>query len=666
MSTGRRTDDPRAESQDLLAAIGASTENLMLLKDEPQSTNEELETSKEELRSPYGEPATVNSPIQNKIEDLDATNNDLANLMNATGIPTVFLDSQLKIKRFTAPTSRLLNLTTGDVGRPFRDCVPRLEDDGLLADAERVLATVAPAEKVIHTERNCWYLRRILPYRTSDGRIGGVVVTFVEITERVRAEGQARQLAQALHESNDAVIVSDLEGRVIGWNRGAERSYGYTEAEALKMNVADLLPEGSKQTPAEVAARAVRGEPIAGFEAARVARDGRRLDVWVSITVLREDTGRPVGLVRTERDVTLRRQADEEVRKLNAVLHQRVAERTAALEASEARTRSVLDAAVDAIITIGPEGDIVTFNAAAEKMFGYSAEEIVGRSVKILMGSPYRDHHDEYLRRYRQTGERHVIGAAREFRGRRKDGTDFPIQLSVNEVAGHGAFTGIVRDLTQQRALQEEIVRIATLEQRRIGQELHDSTQQELSGLGMLAQNLSEALDAQAPSVERELAAKIAGGIAKVNRDLRSLARGLVPMPIPHGLMAGLDELAKSIDQTHRVACHFECPATIEIEDDVAATQLYRIAQEAVTNALKHAEADAITIRLERKADALELEVADDGIGIDELRDPRGGLGLRIMEHRCSIIGGELDVRRRATGGTAVICKLPNAAGIRT
>jgi PAS domain S-box-containing protein len=354
------------------------------------------------------------------------------------------------------------------------------------------------------------------------------------------------------------------------------------------------------------------------------------------------------------------------VRATREDLQSTIEELAAALEASEARTRSVLDAAVDAIITIDPEGDILTFNAAAEKMFGYSAEEAIGCNVKILMGPPDRDRHDEYLRRYRQTGERHVIGATREFRARRKDGTSFPVQLSVNEIASHGAFTGIVRDLTQQRALQAEIVRSATLEQRRIGQELHDSTQQELSGLGMLAQNLSEALDADLLTVERDLAAKIAGGIAKVNRDLRELACGLVPVPIPHGLMAGLDRLAKNIDETHRVACRFECPAPVEIEDDHAAMQLYRIAQEAVTNALKHAEANAITIRLERNPDALELEVADNGVGIEERRKLERGLGLRIMEHRCSIIGGELQVRRQAASGTSVICKVPNAAGIQT
>jgi two-component system CheB/CheR fusion protein len=645
--------------------LKTSNEEIMSMNEELQSTNEELETSKEELQSLNEELATVNSQLQDKVEDLDTTNNDLANLINVTGIPTVFLDRQLKIKRFTPPTSRLLNLMTGDVGRPFHDFASRLKDDDLLADAERVLATQAPAEKVVQTDENQWYLRRILPYRTADGGIRGVVITFVDITERMQAEGQARRLAHALYDSNDAVIVTDLKGRVISWNRGAERYYGYTEADAFKMNIADLLPEGYKQTAAEIAARAARGEPIAAFEARRVTRDGRPLDMWVTITVLKDDNGRPAGVVRTERDVTLRRQAEEEIRKLNTVLEQRVAERTAALETSEARTRSVLDAAVDAIITINAEGAILTFNAAAEKMFGYSAQEAIGRNVKVLMGPPYRDRHDEYLRRYRQTGEQHVIGTSRELRGRRKDGTGFPMQLSVKEVAGHDVFTGVIRDLTEQRALQEEIVRIATLEQRRIGQELHDSTQQELSGLGMLAQNLSEALGANAPSVESALAAQLAAGIAKVNLDLRSLARGLVPVPIPHGLMAGLDELAKSTEQTHGVACRFECPAPVELEDDGAATQLYRIAQEAVTNALKHAEANAVTIRLERSADALELEVSDDGVGIEERREPQSGLGLRIMKHRCSIIGGELEVRRRAVRGTAVICRLPDAVGIR-
>jgi two-component system CheB/CheR fusion protein len=303
--------DLRATREDLQSTIEelessneelkASNEEVMSMNEELQSTNEELETSKEELQSLNEELTTVNSQLQDKVEDLDAANSDLTNLMAATDIATVFLDTELRIKRFTPPTSRLLNLLATDIGRPFRDFAPRFEDEDLLRDAERVLETLARSEKEVHTDEDHWYLRRILPYRTRDDRISGVVITFIDVTERMAAEAQARRLATVLRDSNDAVIVSDLDGRITAWNRGAEHAYGYSEAEALKMNMRDLIPEPHKGSVADIVSRITRGEEIEAFEAPRLTRDGGQLEVWVTLTALKDETGAPIAIARTER-----------------------------------------------------------------------------------------------------------------------------------------------------------------------------------------------------------------------------------------------------------------------------------------------------------------------------------------------------------------------------
>lgn len=341
-------------------------------------------------------------------------------------------------------------------------------------------------------------------------------------------------------------------------------------------------------------------------------------------------------------------------------LEQRVAERTAAAQSSEQRIRAVLDAAVDAIVTIDEVGRIQTFNHAAERIFGYTAAEAVGKNVSLLMPDPYRQHHDEYLRRHRETGETRIIGKPREFSGRRKDGTVFPLELSVSAVGELGLFTAMIRDLTTEKTLQQEILQIATLEQRRIGQELHDATQQELTGLGLLAANLSDALRAKG-APEAELAAKLANGIAQANANVRALARGLLPGDVQaNSLLAALAELAETQSERHGIDCRFECPDATEIADDIAAMHLYRIAQEAVTNAVKHAKATQITIRLRTPNAHIELEVCDDGIGIDRAAaaSPRG-LGLRTMGHRCSLLGGKLSVEKLDGGGTRVSCLAP-------
>lgn len=333
------------------------------------------------------------------------------------------------------------------------------------------------------------------------------------------------------------------------------------------------------------------------------------------------------------------------------------------LPGSQQRIRSVLDAATDAIVTIDARGTIQTFSKGAEAMFGYSAGEAIGQNVSLLMGSPYRENHAGYLRRYLETREPRLLGRTRELRARRKNGEEFPIQLSVTEVPALGLYMGIIRDVTEQRALQEEIVRIATLEQRRIGEELHDNTQQELTGLGLLAETLSDSLRRNG-SAEAAVAAKLAAGIAETNRRLRALAKGLVPVPVDReGLMVALGDLARRTEEEHGIECRFVCPKPVKVADDAAALHLYRIAQEAVTNAVRHASASAISVDLHADDRQLRLEIRDDGVGLDPQRRHGDGLGLRIMEHRCGLLGGQFTVREEEAGGTTIACVVPKPPG---
>src|SRR5262249_1666347 len=173
---------------------------------------------------------------------------------------------------------------------------------------------------------------------------------------------------------------------------------------------------------------------------------------------------------------------------------------------------------------------IESFNETAEKLFGYSADEVVGQNVKILMPSSYRDAHDDYLTNYLTTGVRKIIGIGREVVARRKDGSTFPIDLAVSEfhMDGGRQFTGLIRDISRRKVLEKEVLEVATAEQRRIGQDLHDSVGQELTGLGLVAETLADALSGQAHP-ESALADKIAAGARPVLAQGRALARGLDP-----------------------------------------------------------------------------------------------------------------------------------------
>ncbi len=214
------------------------------------------------------------------------------------------------------------------------------------------------------------------------------------------------------------------------------------------------------------------------------------------------------------------------------------------------------------------------------------------------------------------------------------------------------------RDISRRKELEREVVEIASLEQRRIGQDLHDSVSQELTALNMLAGDLAETLRSD-PLQAPPLVEGLVQGLQRSQQELRAVMRGLLPVSVDaEGLMAALSDLAVRTGQMDRVTCVFDCPAPVLVEDNLVATQLYLIAQEAVHNAVKHARCQNIRIAVESDH-VLVLRVQDDGIGIpDRPADDHGGLGLRIMRNRAAIIRATLTIEPANPSGTLVTCAL--------
>lgn len=329
---------------------------------------------------------------------------------------------------------------------------------------------------------------------------------------------------------------------------------------------------------------------------------------------------------------------------------------------AEARLGAVLDTTVDGIITIDEEGSILSFNKAAEHIFGYRAEEVVGSNLRVLMPEPYRSQHDAYLERYRRTGRKRIIGIGREVYGKRKDGTTFPLDLAVSEltIGGNRIFTGILRDITERRRLEQEILRISDMERQRIGQDLHDGLGQMLTGTGLITQSLVRRLEAADSSLAED-AAEIRQLIQEADEYARTITRGLTPVELDAGgLSSALERLANNAERLFGITCRFEAVGRPAVQDNSAATHLYRIAQEAVSNAVKHGKAGTVAIRLGAAGDDLRLTVLDDGVGFpDQLDEDKRGMGVHIMGYRARIIGARLDIRRRDEGGTVVQCILP-------
>jgi two-component system sensor kinase FixL len=287
----------------------------------------------------------------------------------------------------------------------------------------------------------------------------GFVFTWLNHRLHVAEEGQRREGATAMARAErldailnmtvDGIIVIDAEGRIEAFNRGAQQLFGYPEDEVLGRNVRILMPSPHHEQHDAYLERYIR------------TGDAKIIGIGREVTGRRRDgTVFPVQLSVGEMHIAGERKFTGMLRDLTKRVHLEDE-----LGASEARWRAIVDSAVDGIIVIDAHGQIEAFNLAAERLFGYSAHEVLGRNVDMLMPSPYREEHDTYMTRYLATGRAKIIGVGREVQGRRKDGTTFPLHLSVGEMAlqGERKFTGILHDLSSRVQMEGRLREHAAL-----------------------------------------------------------------------------------------------------------------------------------------------------------------------------------------------------------
>ena len=290
--------------------LKSSNEEMQSVNEELQSTNEELETSKEELQSVNEELNTVNIELQTKVADLSRVNNDMNNLLAGTGIGTIFVDHQLRILRFTPPASAIINLIQSDLGRPVSHIVSNMIGyDSLVADVQEVLNSLAPKAVDVQTTNGKWHTMRILPYRTLDNVIEGAVISFVDITETVQTREALRKanellrLAVVVRDAHDAITVQDLRGRILAWNPGAVRMYGWSEAEALLMNVRERIPEASREKALNTLRQLSQAEVLEPYRTQRISKQGVVMAVSIISTALLNESGEMYAIATTERTI---------------------------------------------------------------------------------------------------------------------------------------------------------------------------------------------------------------------------------------------------------------------------------------------------------------------------------------------------------------------------
>jgi PAS domain S-box-containing protein len=319
-----------------------------------------------------------------------------------------------------------------------------------------------------------------------------------------------------------------------------------------------------------------------------------------------------------------------------------------ALQKSHERFRLLFERSMDAILISNGRGEFVEANGAACRLLGLNVEELLKRNWTDILAktsqpeAPHRSERTGELAFNKPNGERCFI----EF-------TSAQLAPDLN--------LSMLRDVTDRRNLEREIQEISEREQRRLGQDLHDGLGQSLTGIAFLSKVLQQKLQAKAME-ESESAGNIASLINEALAETRRLSRGLCPVILDsNDIEAALEQLAENLRSLFGVTCELDCEPEIKIADNAVAMHLYRIAQEAATNAIKHGEARTILLSLTMGKSRLILKIKDDGRGFAP-NVPKGkGMGLRVMQHRCRMIGATLSVREPKEGGVTVTCSLPKA-----
>ena len=463
--------------------------------------------------------------------------------------------------------------------------------------------------------------------------IGAIEVAVDRFEMERRLEDSQLTYATILGSIADGVMAVDTQGCVRFMNAIAERLTGWATREARREQLGTVLnitDSGSDQAAAGLITRVLTSRTtfLFGRDAFVTSREGIRVPIEGSMSCVVDSLGRVVGASIALRDVTEARRAESDLRAMAQQL------------------RAVVDTAVDGVLMFDAAGTILMVNPSCERLFGYTSGEITGRNIATVMPSPL------------STG----YGPPLATTCIRRDGSTFPAEISIGEAysSGQPLFVGVIHDVSQRRELEAALLDAVGREQRRFGTDLHDGLGQELTGLSLLISALtSTARAAHSPhTADLEQAYDVA---RHALQSCQTIARGLSPIgPSEGGLIGALRALVSRLKGTSGPSVDISVSEVSRLGLSPTATDhLYRIAQEALTNALKHANANSIKVTLDVERDRVRLEICDDGEGVKDAGPHTPGLGLRTMQYRASMIGTRFEIAPFGRNGTRVRCDCP-------
>lgn len=441
----------------------------------------------------------------------------------------------------------------------------------------------------------------------------------------------------------DGIITIDTHGIVRSFNPAAEKIFGYPATDVIGRNVSTLMPETQRTDHDEILAahRGVDHAPVSDLvrEVVGLRKNGETFPLELAVSDVKVGNDRTfTGIVR---DVSERKKMDQ------------------ALQDERNFVTAILNTAGALILVLDGDARVIRFNRACEQATGCTLEEVRGSFFwdRLVPEDDRPEVQEIFFRllagRQRTTFDGPLITA---------DGQRQLVSWSVTTLgakAGEADYVVCIGiDITERRRAEEALVSIGEDVRREIGRELHDALGQQLTGLSLLTKALELRL-AETAQTERQHAAEITALARTAVAEVRRLAHGLYPVELErHGLEAALAELADSTTRHQGPRCRFQRPSPGEPLDKTVALHLFRIAQEAVNNAVKHSDAEDIIIDLSRKESSHQLVIQDNGKGMVDPAPLRGAMGLAIMRYRARLIGAVLDVQSMPGEGTRVLCRI--------
>lgn len=480
------------------------------------------------------------------------------------------------------------------------------------------------------------------------------------------------RLAAIIESSHDAIVAKDLNGIITDWNQSAQRIFGYKAEEIIGKSILTVIPKDRHSEEREILRRIRNGEVIEHYETVRCRKDGTLVDVSLTISPIRDFGGKIIGVSKIARDISRQKKGER-------------------LLAEQAR---LLDLSNEAILVRGKDDRITYWNRGAEDLYGYPAEEALGKVTHKLLRTEYSEPIEQIFAKleretrwsgelvhkrkdgarvvvmshwaldWDQFGRRAFILETNSDITKRKQ-TEVALQRSkqlLEKLVLHRtralrvANSELEHEIRRRKGLEGQILEISDREQERLGQELHDGLCQQLTAIGFLARatalRLKDHRVVRVDDLER-IAQLINGSVM----DARNIARDLHKEEIDAAefVTALRDLVQRKIWQT---SCRLELKTSLEIDNDVVASQLYRILREAILNANKHAGASQVVLQVKRSKNDYVFAVTDNGVGFKS--KPRGqGLGFHIMKYRADSIGARLELESLKKGGARVMCSIP-------